>query len=367
MPTLLVQEYLRSGKTLADLEAEFGIEHRLHKEFPNLAQLKYNMIDSPMAEKIVQECRGLILDAANNWEVVSFPYTKFFNYGEGLAHPINWTTDGATLSPDLRVLEKIDGSLMCLYWYNGSWRVSSSGLPDANGTVELLSITFSELFWQTWAELGYTLPDDKNYTYMFELCTRFNKVVIYHPVSRIVLHGVRDITTHQEYLPQDVASKYGWECVKFYDFSSMDEVLAMAETLEAMKQEGFVVLDAATFNRIKLKTPQYVRIARMRDGLSYKNILDTIRLNESSEFLTYFPEFMELYTEVEAKFNALVSEIERVYEEIRHIEVQKEFALIAVKYPFSGTLFNMRKTGNSARSLLAVMHIDYLLGMVGKE
>ncbi len=65
---LKIQEYLRSGKTLAELKEEFGIKHNRHGEHPNLVGLKYSQIDSPMGEQIVQECRGLILDEEDNYE-----------------------------------------------------------------------------------------------------------------------------------------------------------------------------------------------------------------------------------------------------------------------------------------------------------
>lgn len=36
----------------------------------------------------MRECRAIILDRDNDWKVVSYPYNKFFNYGEKWADPI---------------------------------------------------------------------------------------------------------------------------------------------------------------------------------------------------------------------------------------------------------------------------------------
>lgn len=41
---------------------KYKLISRRHKDFNNLVLLSYNMIESPMAEKIVQEARGIILD-----------------------------------------------------------------------------------------------------------------------------------------------------------------------------------------------------------------------------------------------------------------------------------------------------------------
>src|ERR1019366_8453836 len=111
--------------SIADLEAAYGIKSNRHRAFPHLVMLKYSQINSPMNEPIVQQCRGIILDESNDWAVVSYPFDKFFNYGEPNAAKIDWA--------NTRVLEKLDGSLMTLYWYADQWRVASSGTPDAGG------------------------------------------------------------------------------------------------------------------------------------------------------------------------------------------------------------------------------------------
>ncbi len=48
----------------------------------DLVSLKYNMIESPMAEPIVQECRGMVVDTASK-RILAHPYNKFWNLHEG--------------------------------------------------------------------------------------------------------------------------------------------------------------------------------------------------------------------------------------------------------------------------------------------
>src|SRR5271170_7082534 len=91
---------------LARLCEQFAISAKRHPQFSNLVHLKYSQIDSPMNEPIVRECRGLIVDQADDWRIVAAPYRKFFNHGEVHAAPIDW--------PTARVYEKLDGSLMYL-------------------------------------------------------------------------------------------------------------------------------------------------------------------------------------------------------------------------------------------------------------
>src|SRR4051812_12696961 len=86
---------------LEELCARFAIRAKRHSVHPNLVQLKYNQVFSPMHEPVVQECRGLIVDEADGWRVVSRSYDKFFNFGEPNAPAIDWSS--------AKVYEKLDG------------------------------------------------------------------------------------------------------------------------------------------------------------------------------------------------------------------------------------------------------------------
>ena len=79
---LKVQQYLIDFG-LDTLQDQFKIKVRRHNKYPNLICLNYNQLESsPKDHPVVRECRGLILDEENNWFVVSYPYKRFFNYGE---------------------------------------------------------------------------------------------------------------------------------------------------------------------------------------------------------------------------------------------------------------------------------------------
>ncbi len=80
-----------------------------------------------MTSKVVQECRGLLVDEENNYRVISFPYTKFFNYNETCAVKIDWKS--------AKVYDKLDGSLAIMYHYKGKWYVASSSKPEGGGTI----------------------------------------------------------------------------------------------------------------------------------------------------------------------------------------------------------------------------------------
>ena len=127
---LELQKYLQTH-SLEELTEQYGIKVVQSVKYPELYLFKYSQIDSPMGEKIVQESRGIILDSSTvEWLPVSRPYDKFFNYSEGHAAEIDWST--------ARVYDKLDGSLVTLYWYGDKWNVATSGNPDAAGEVWFL-------------------------------------------------------------------------------------------------------------------------------------------------------------------------------------------------------------------------------------
>jgi hypothetical protein len=353
-------EYIKANG-LESLCERLAIKAARHGRYPNLVLLKYDQLNSPMDEPVVQQCRGIILDQADGWRVVCRPYDKFFNYGEPHAAAIDWST--------ARVYEKLDGSLMTLYFYAGEWHVASSGTPDAGGGVKTgCEGTYADLFWRTFLGCGYALPPPGRCTdscFMFELMTPDNRIVVPHGEARLVLHGVRSIETFRESGPEAMADCLGWKCADSFPLSSFDDVMAAAAQLDPMRCEGYVVRDGR-FNRVKVKSPRYVALAHLKEAMNARRLLEIIRLNESSEFLTYFPEWTEAHRKVQALLNGVCAEIEADYARLRDIAAQKDFAAEALKTRCSAALFSMRSgKASSARDYLSsasMASVDRLFG-----
>ena len=272
MPQILIDYIKQNG--LAVLETNFFITAKRHSKYPNLVLLKYSQIESDFSNPIVRLCRGIILDEANNWKPVCFGYRKFANYGESYADKIDWS--------NARVAEKLDGSLIQLFYYDNQWLVATSGTPDAGGSVGDFGFTFAELFWRVWKEKGYQLPTDINCCYAFELCGKYNRIVVQHKEERIVLHGGRNLNTFRELDPIVEAHNYGWEVVKTFPFTSIGEVLAETIDMKGIENEGFVVIDTKNYNRVKIKAQNYIALSHLKDSVdsSKRQLLEIARKNE---------------------------------------------------------------------------------------
>jgi hypothetical protein len=302
-----------------------------------------------MGEKICQESRGIILDEADNWKVVCYSFSKFFNYIEGHAAKIDYSK--------AEVQEKLDGSLMSLFFYKDQWHVASSGLPDASGSYQKDNPrTFKDLFWALYEKLGYVCPDpeDQNKSFAFEMWTMSNKIICQYDQPYLALIGVRDLDTLQELDPQPFAQKYNWYSAKTYPMKDLGQIIGVGASLNPAMNEGFVVVQKVpgelNFRRVKIKSPAYVALAHLRSSLSsseymsvaHRRMIEIIQTNESQEFLNYFPEYSGLYTEVSEKITKKVKELEIYYESVKNIETQKNFAIQVKDHPLSGLLFGMR-------------------------
>jgi tRNA splicing ligase len=80
--THLVQFLRREG--LDAVKTKLSVATCRHKQHPQLILFKYDQINSPFNNKVVRNCRGIILDESDDWRIVSYPYDKFFNLGMDL-------------------------------------------------------------------------------------------------------------------------------------------------------------------------------------------------------------------------------------------------------------------------------------------
>lgn len=310
---LELQRFL-AKKSLAQLQEEFSIKVRYHEKYPSLVSLTYDQIKSPMHRSIVQECRGLIIDLADSNRVVGMAYKKFWNYGEVHGDELCMETT--------RLYEKLDGTMILLYYYQGEWLTSTTGTPDASGICDMWGGSFSSLFWHVFNELGYELPKDTNYSYVFELCTNFNRIVVSHQKSRLVLHGVRNLADGcggYELAPESAAEMLGlnYELVKIYDLpKTWPAITQFIREQNGLEFEGLVAVDHQ-FHRLKLKNAEYVFLHHSLSRFSLKHALEIIFTGEASEVIAYKPEYQALFDDLSQTYWEIKSLAEKYLEQCR--------------------------------------------------
>ena len=350
---LKVQEFIRSNSDWECLLSSepFNLSISYDTMYGrDLVMFKYDQIRSDLSIPLVQECRGLILDA-HTFEVVSFPFVKFFNYGEPLAVDIDWGSAYVT--------QKIDGSICKVVNLDGNFLISTNGMIDAFKCSLPENYgrpfdTFGELFIEGLKWYGIHMEDfDRLFkpgiTYMFELTSPWNQVVVNWDETKVWFIGQRDNKTFKETFFGDSDMAHVFDTPKVYPITNIDECVEAAKVLPD-SEEGYVVVDK-DFNRIKVKSPRYIQLHYMAGNQIWSptRVMDIIRDNEVSEYVAYFPKFKVAFDAIKAKYDAYVNELDEVKEAIDNLlEIEwnmskKDFAkwvfTINTIRPYSGFAF----------------------------
>lgn len=229
--------------------------------------------------------RGLILDIAAK-QIVATPFPKFFNHGER-----------PETIPDLafETFEKVDGSLIIIYWHGGQWRTATKG--SFNSEQAQAARAFMA---------GTDAHFEKGITYLAEYVGPTNRIVIHYEKHALVLLGA--YRESGEELDRDslldLSAGLGWPIAENHRYESISDLLVTAGTLPATS-EGFVIRFFSG-HRIKIKGDEYCRIHRLVSNVSplaiYENMkagddLDAIRKELPEEFWIDFDQIRKLLSD----------------------------------------------------------------------
>lgn len=299
-------------------------------------------IDADFNEEIVRECRSLILredvisDRHVNYTVAAMPFKKFGNYGEPYADKINWAKS--------EVQEKVDGSIIIVWRDINGLHVSTSGCIDAKDA----SLPPNDAGFNNYRELFDSVIKEQNidltklaypYTWIFELVSPYNRIVVPYEKSALYLTGCRNNYSFEECSPRTIVK--GFLTPKIYSLKSLDDCIKAAEALP-YDDEGFVVVDN-NWHRIKVKSPAWIAVhnAIGNGAMSEKRMLRV--MCDAPEFLTYFPEYKTKFNELEFEIDNICKSIDDIFTTIDKVFTdRKSFAEYALKTPYSAPLFAMR-------------------------
>ena len=341
-------DYLRSGKTLVDLNAELAIEVNRHDTLP-LAILNYNQIESPKTHPIVRECRGLVVNTSD-WSLAARAFPRFFNWGEVADEmPLfNWDKSVA--------LEKVDGSMCLFHYFGGEWRVNTRGSFAGMGmfNTEWQANYFKMPMSFTWkqgiltalgikdlSELNVYL--DPAVTYVCEFCSVWNKVVRTYEQPCIYLLACYNGEEEIELRPCPLFKNIGQ-----YSLRSADAVTDYVNSQPEATWEGCVVKDNEN-RRWKIKNRRYLALHKMKgaNGDALYNpsaLLPFILKGEGDELLAIYPEITDCFHHYKEKVDAAYNELESLWHCVKDEENQKDFAiLIEGESKFTGLLYNVRR------------------------
>jgi len=375
MLELNVQKYLREGNTLDQLEQEFSINYKLNDD-KKLVVLNYSQTDSSKTCALSSECRGLILEC-NSWNIVSKAFYRFFNMGETSGDGKNNIdlNEGFDFT-NCDFYEKRDGSLVQIFQYNNEWIIATRGAIDNNNYPINSSKTFNELIIQG---LKNTINNftgdvfvnlDKNFTYIFEICSPENRIVTNYDKTELTLLGARDIYNCEVggralYI---LSENINIKLPKKFNFNNTKDVIKELNEKYPVDFEGVVCVGRGAnkygdFQRVKLKKESYINLHRIVNKLNVDyNILNLIIKNEQDNAISKFPHYKENIKNIENKWNTHIKKIEDFENKFIDYDLNNKDFAISIKdvdtiyKPYLFAKYNKKCTN----------YIDYVLASIKK-
>lgn len=302
---LLVKDYLKTH-TLRELEEEHGVNSRPNSAMDKFS-LNYDMITVKNGDALAEQCRGLVIRVdpeltkkmlrdvekqedvpKARWrdrvigdiEVLAWPMNRFYNYGDSFGATIDWSDVG------LRVYEKLDGTMVVVYWdpLYRKWFAATRSVPEADlpirkDSIELGDMTYSGLFFKALFETRQALSSElitwnvdsidkivhlnKEMTYVFELTSPYNRVVVKYDEPRVTLLAIRHTQTGKEVAIENARIQHV-QRPKTWPLRSASALDAFVNAADPAQLEGAVVCDSH-FNRLKVKNKSWVLSSRAKD------------------------------------------------------------------------------------------------------
>lgn len=322
--------------------------------------LKYNLIFSDFTNDLVKQSRGTIVRQNENgeWICVRNAFSAFRNYGEAVAdtNKIDW-------SLGVSVQEKVDGSLISLYFDCGEWRIATSGTISAFG-ADCGDTNFGELFFNVLGKnnkINFLASLDIDYCYTFELVSpTHNHIVVRYNEDAIYFLGARNMKTMEEVHPDIFDfSKFGIRKPKLYTYNSLAECIDKAHSM-SNNEEGYVVcaynqMIDGSFLRIKIKGDEYLRLHKLRGNgaLTTLKVIDLWQLDTLDDFSAYYPEYQTFIDATMSAVKGLIQYTNSLWidrYDMVNADARKDFALSIKNEPsiIQGCLFSMYKVKDNA-------------------
>lgn len=234
----------------------------------------YHQIKTKFGKMGALATRGTVFalddDGIFRGNVVCLPFFKFFNQHEEHAHQPQSDDDIVSIQ------RKADGSLIKVFYFKNNWFVATNGTAVAD-------TQFIELFEKA---INLKVADfdtifSKHKTYLFELCTPENKIVVEYKIPHAKLLLTRCRYTFIE-LPNE-------PCVGHYDVIETVDGFDPSE----IGEEGVVVVYRGG-HRVKQKTHWYRTLHKTKsksfDGYNWDSVVSAIHAGYYDDVLYMIPE-----------------------------------------------------------------------------
>ena len=229
--------------------------------------------DDPVGSAIRRECRGLIFDKEGN--LISRPYSKFFNIGEKEETQLN----KINLYEPHVVLEKLDGSMIRPIPTKDGFRLATkAGVTEISQQAE--EFIEDKPHYSTFIKKCI----QKGITPLFEWCSNKNRIVVSYPEDQLILTGMRHNTTG-EYVDYETMKTYAtaWSIpvVQAVDGLAIQDINLFVKQVREWDDGEGVVIRFSSGHMCKVKSADYVLRHKTKEQINQEKNVIQIILNDS--------------------------------------------------------------------------------------
>lgn len=241
----------------------------------------------------LEECRGTIVDA--DFNVVSRPFTKIYNYGVEKKAPVFKDDELVT------AYRKVNGFMVAVTWHDGDILVSTTGSTDSDYVTMAKEMMLTHMRWEDWQ---IEVCGAQDFTLMFE-CVHPNDPHIVVEKPGMYFLGWRLKSWDSKITGFGVTTANAWENFAtnvLHCYSAESYVLPFGELREKVKgvqHEGFVIYsEDGRASKIKsqyyltskwvARNPRTDKLVDLNKDIKhnldeeYYGLIDAIRLNIES-------------------------------------------------------------------------------------
>ena len=229
-------------------------------------------------------------------------------------------------SDNCRVEYCEDGTIVRLYYYGGKWRTATTRCIDGNDSYWSSSKNFDSLFWQIYDTKNLDILD-KNYTYVFILLHRENRIVVRHNVNMLVYVSRIDNTSHIEDYNNVFKKVYGIKRPKMMDLYEFGKLSSNVNNYDCKFKRGLLVkvynLEKKQWDLFKYDFETYKMVKSIRGNVPQLRMryLELLNKPESLMLLEqFYTEQNFMFTFIKASLLKLVKTVYKLYVEshIKH-------------------------------------------------
>lgn len=289
-----------------------------------------------------REARGIVFHVPTK-SVVCRPFSKFFNMDEREETKLeNLPTSEFFLT------EKLDGSCVSTYLGNHRIKCATPGSLISTQSVwaeewlnkHLQKVQDEELKGMHVNDMGHLAVgaftrDIKDLTFIFEAIYPENlNVVLYKGREELVLLTIRQMNGLElrPHMVDEYAARYKFSRPRSFKFD-LSRTLAFPEN-----EEGYVAYWPKENLRVKIKSPEYVRLHRIKSSFNAKGICEVLAESRFGEFLQILPPHLQKEADdiaalLRTQFYDLKIKTEDIFYKVRDLPTRKEQALAIQKTP----------------------------------